>query len=97
MEIIYQCDTKCLGLAQNVYQFLAWPKKCGPAQNILRPVEGRGIRPVHDAETNYHLKLSDFYKKSDNLSSFSCLSTNISVINLSVVLVRYIYILVRKL
>jgi hypothetical protein len=30
-------------------------KTFGPAQNILRPVEGRGIRPVHDAETNYHL------------------------------------------
>ena len=35
--------TKCLGLAQNVYQFLVPPKKFGAAQNILEPVEGQGI------------------------------------------------------
>ena len=37
------CGTKCLGLAQNVYKFLVWPKKFGSAQNVLGPVEGRGI------------------------------------------------------
>ena len=26
MEIIFWCATKCLGLTQNVYQFLVWPK-----------------------------------------------------------------------
>ena len=31
------------GVVQNVYQFLVWPKKFEPAQNILRAVEGRGI------------------------------------------------------
>ena len=44
MEIIFWCGTKCLGLAQNVYKFLVRPKKFGPAQNVLGPVEGRGIR-----------------------------------------------------
>ena len=34
---------KYLGLAKNVYQFLVVTKIFGPAQNILGPVEGRGI------------------------------------------------------
>jgi hypothetical protein len=33
--------TKC-----NVYQFLVWPKKFGPAQNMLGPVEGQGFKKV---------------------------------------------------
>ena len=44
METIFWCDTKFLELTQNVYQFLVWPKKFGPAPNILGPVEGQGIR-----------------------------------------------------
>ena len=30
-----------LGLAQKFYQFLVRPKKFGPAQNILEPIEGQ--------------------------------------------------------
>ena len=31
------------GTPQNVYQFLVCPRKFGPAQNVLGPVEGQGI------------------------------------------------------
>ena len=44
MQIIFLSGTKCLWLAQYVNQFLVWHKKCGPAQNILGPVKGQGIR-----------------------------------------------------
>ena len=43
MEIILQCGTKGLCLAQNVHKFLVRHKKFGPAQNILGPLEGRDI------------------------------------------------------
>ena len=43
MKIIFWSGTKSLGLAQYVNQFLLWQKKFEPAQNILGPVEGRGI------------------------------------------------------
>ena len=32
------------GVALNAVQFLVWHKIFGPAQNILGPVEGQGIR-----------------------------------------------------
>ena len=40
MEIIFWSDSKRLGPAQYVNQYLVW---LGPAQNILGPVEGLGI------------------------------------------------------
>jgi hypothetical protein len=43
MKIIFWRGTKCLGLAQNVYKFYDRLKKFGPAQNVMGPVEGRGI------------------------------------------------------
>ena len=43
MQIIFLYGTKCLRLPQNVYKFLVWHKKFGPAQNILEPVKGQGI------------------------------------------------------
>ena len=44
MQIIFWSSTKCLWLAQYVNQFLVRYKKFGPAQNILGPVKGQGIR-----------------------------------------------------
>ena len=35
-----------MGLAQYSIQFLVWRKTVGPAQNILGPVEGRGINVI---------------------------------------------------
>ena len=46
MQIIFLSGTKCLRLPQYVNKFLAWHKKFGPAQNILGPVKGQGIREV---------------------------------------------------
>ena len=33
-------------LALNAVKFLGWLKKLGPAQNILGPVKGQGIRNI---------------------------------------------------
>ena len=44
MEIIIWFATKNLGPAQYINQFFVCHKKIGQAQNILGPVEGRGIR-----------------------------------------------------
>ena len=44
MQIIFLSGTKCLRLPQYVNKFLVWHKKFGPAQNILGPVKGQGIR-----------------------------------------------------
>ena len=44
MQIIFLYGTKCLWLAQYVNKFLGWLKKFGPAQKILEPVKGQGIR-----------------------------------------------------
>ena len=44
MQIIFLSGTKCLWLPQYVNKFLVWHKKFGPAQNILGPVKGQGIR-----------------------------------------------------
>ena len=38
-----------MGLAKHVYQFLVRPKKFGPVQIFLGPVEGRGIT-LHQQE-----------------------------------------------
>ena len=43
MKIILWSDTKNLGLAQYVNQFLVWHKKFRPAQNVLGPVKVQGI------------------------------------------------------
>ena len=43
MQIIFWSGTKCLWLAQYVYEFLVWHKKIGPARNILGPVKGQAI------------------------------------------------------
>ena len=34
----------CASKALNAVKFLGWLKKFGPAQNILEPVKGQGIR-----------------------------------------------------
>ena len=44
MQIIFLSGTKCLWLPQYVNKFLVWHKKFGPAQNILGPVKGQGIK-----------------------------------------------------
>ena len=44
MQIIFLSGTKCLWLTQYVNKFLLWHKKFGPAQNILGPVKGQGIK-----------------------------------------------------
>ena len=44
LQIIFLSGTKCLRLPQYVNKFLVWHKKFGPAQNILGPVKGQGIR-----------------------------------------------------
>ena len=44
MQIIFLSGTKCLWLPQNVNRFLVRHKKFGPAQNILWPVKGQGMR-----------------------------------------------------
>ena len=35
----------------NVIQFLDWPNRIGPAQNILGPVEGHGIIEIANHRT----------------------------------------------
>ena len=47
MQIIFWSGTESLGLAQNMNKFLVWHKKFEPAQNILGPVKGQGIRKTH--------------------------------------------------
>ena len=44
MQITFLSRTKCLWLPQYVNKCLVWHKKFGPAQNILGPVKGQGIR-----------------------------------------------------
>ena len=44
MQIIFLSGTKFLCLPHYVNTFLVWCKKIGPAQNILGPVIGQGIR-----------------------------------------------------
>ena len=44
MQITFLSGTKCLWLAQYVNKFLVRHKKFGPAQNILWPVKGQGIK-----------------------------------------------------
>ena len=44
MQIIFLSSTKCLRLPQYENKFLVWHKKFGPAQNILGPLKGQGIR-----------------------------------------------------
>ena len=48
MQIIFLSGTKSLWLAQYVNEFLSLIKKFGPAQNILGPVKGQGIRVVDE-------------------------------------------------
>ena len=43
---VFSATPKSLWLAQYVNQFLVWHKKFGPAQNILRPVEGRSKNAI---------------------------------------------------
>ena len=45
VEIMFWSITKSLGLAQYVNRILVLHKKLGPAQNILGPIKGQGIRP----------------------------------------------------
>ena len=58
MEIIFWYGTKSLGLAQYVNLFLVWHKKFKPAQNTLRPVEGRDISRYKQGKSEAALQLS---------------------------------------
>ena len=51
-KIGFCAGTKVFEEALNAVKFLGWLKKFGPAQNILRPVKGQGIR------INYQEKIS---------------------------------------
>ena len=44
MQIIFLSGTKCLWLPRYVIKFLVRHKKFEPAQSILGPVRGQGIR-----------------------------------------------------
>ena len=44
MKIIFWSGTKSLGTAQYLNKFWSYTIKFGPAQTILGPVEGQGIR-----------------------------------------------------
>ena len=44
-KIGFCAGTKVFEEALNAVKFLGWLKKFGPAQNILGPVKGQGIRP----------------------------------------------------
>ena len=44
IQIIFLSVSKCLWVPPCVNKFLVWHKKCRPAQNILGPVKGHGIR-----------------------------------------------------
>ena len=43
-KIGFRAGTKGFEEALNAVKFLGWLKKFGPAQNILGPVKGQGIR-----------------------------------------------------
>ena len=47
-KIGFCASTKVFEEALNAVKFLGCLKKFGPAQNILGPVKGRGIRCIHD-------------------------------------------------
>ena len=53
MQTIFLSGTKGLWLPQYVNKFLVWHKKFGPAQNILGPVKGQGIRENVQNYQNY--------------------------------------------
>ena len=47
-KIGFSAGTKGFEEALNAVKFLGWLKKFGPAQNILGPVKGQGIRYQKD-------------------------------------------------
>ena len=60
MKTIFWYGKKCLGSAQYVCQFLVWHKRIRPAQNILRPVVGLGIK-IHLSIPRYRCLSTIFY------------------------------------
>jgi hypothetical protein len=44
VKLVFCAGTKVFEEALNAVKFLGWLKKFGPAQNILGPVEGQGMR-----------------------------------------------------
>ena len=44
-KIVFCAGTKVFEEALSAVKFVGWLKKFGPAQNILQPVKGQGIRP----------------------------------------------------
>ena len=61
-KIGFCAGTKVFEEALNAVKFLGWPKKFGPAQNILGPVKGQGISegsflcPVSGKKCTYLIK-----------------------------------------
>ena len=45
-KIVFCASTRGFEEALNAIKFLGWLKKLGPAQNILGPVKGQGIRDL---------------------------------------------------
>ena len=43
-QFFFCAGTKVFEEALNAVKFLGWLKKCRPAQNILEPVKGQGMR-----------------------------------------------------
>ena len=60
MEKMFWSITKSLGLAQYVNRILVLHKKLGPAQNIVGPIKGQGIRPP-----KYFLSITKLEKLQD--------------------------------
>ena len=46
VKLFFVPGTKVFEEALNAVKCLGWLKKFGPAQNILGPVKGQGIRPA---------------------------------------------------
>jgi hypothetical protein len=44
VKLFFCASTKVFEVALNAVKFLGWLKKLGPAQNILGPVKGQGIK-----------------------------------------------------
>ena len=72
MQIIFLSGTKCLWLPQYVNKFLVWHKKFGPAQNILGPVKGQGIRYMPGLQ-HIVIHITEIYRKQFVRNIFTAL------------------------
>ena len=64
MQIIFLSGTKCLWLPQYVNKFLVWHKQFGPAQNILGPVKGQGMKELSHSLENVWIWRTKTYRTS---------------------------------